>query len=232
MPPASMIARRFAARYIAPRRATIAGGMPRRLRHVGPGRAGEAEALGRQTPELQILTSVSLHIRQQSANVPLGRFPLAATAAQDCGARPVCALLAQLCTDPLHTRPPPAVGSVHNCASHPPLVQARRAPECTRRRPRASNSRMRLCYGACRSLLPAFVSRGNRPTTIAFGNSPRSRPEAAAPAGTSWQTRRIPWSAYAAAICVHQTRADWCPLMSACRSSGNLESRITLSHHV
>jgi hypothetical protein len=31
-----MIARRFAARYIAPRRAIIAGVMPRRLRHEGP----------------------------------------------------------------------------------------------------------------------------------------------------------------------------------------------------
>ena len=86
-------------------------------------------------------------------------FPLAATAPRDGGPRTSrYAPHVQLCTDPLHIRPPPAVGSVHNCASRPP-APARRGRLCAPP-PRAANSRMRLRYGGCRSLPP--TSRWSR----------------------------------------------------------------------
>jgi hypothetical protein len=105
----------------------------------------------------------------------LMRRELAGHDKHQCPARAVVQL------DPLHTRPPPAVGSSCTTALHTHPAHARRgpdlnAPPALARRTHEGVVSRRLHVASA----DVIVGRGNRRAKNAFVNSTRSRPRAAA----------------------------------------------------
>jgi hypothetical protein len=115
-----------------------------------------------------------------------GAFPRAASASREGGPRPAkratrprsCAL------DPLHTRPPPAVGSSAQLRCTRP-AQLVRGPDCAHHPPPRGELKRRLRHNSCASL-PQISHWSRQPLRYSrLLNSPRSPSDTAAPTQTS-----------------------------------------------
>jgi hypothetical protein len=101
----------------------------------------------------------------------------------------LCPARAVVQLDPLHIRPPPAVGSSCTTALHTHPAHARRGPGCTHHPPRAANSRRRCVTAVARRFRRRRRWSRQPPRQERLREFAALPPDAAAPAHVA--TRRL-----------------------------------------